>query len=367
MTALEISGLHKTLGARPVLAGVDLSVDDGELTAVLGASGCGKTTLLRLIAGFEVPDEGTIVLGGRVVSGNGVLVPAQRRHVGYVPQEGALFPHLNVSENIVFGLPRSARRAEYRVDELLELVGLDRHVRHRPPSQLSGGQQQRVALARALAPRPTLLLLDEPFSSLDAALRAETRAAVVTALRAAQAAALLVTHDQGEAMSMADRIAIMRDGRILQTGSPATVYGRPADAETARSVGEAVTLAAQVRDGSAETSIGQIPLRRTVENGPVRLLVRPEQVRILPVVEGQRVQLARVDRIDYYGHDSLISLTVLATDEHVLSRIVGDTAPALGCTVRLELVGEALHYAPDAVDDASAHLETRWAPPLMVL
>ncbi|WP_407343090.1 ABC transporter ATP-binding protein [Pengzhenrongella phosphoraccumulans] len=353
MTALMIQSVCKAFGSHQVLGGVDLTVADGELTAVLGASGCGKTTLLRLVAGFAAPDGGTIRLGDDIVADDGVFVPAQRRRVGYVPQEGALFPHLDVAENIVFGLPRAQRREQHRVDELLELVGLDRAVRHRAPHQLSGGQQQRVALARALAPRPSLLLLDEPFSSLDAALRTETRDAVVNALRAAKASALLVTHDQGEAMSMADCIAIMRDGRIVQADAPAAVYGQPADAETARSVGEANVLAAQVRDGLAHTSIGPIPLRHQRRDGPTRVLIRPEQVRISTSTSTSTstdgiddapgsLFLARVDRVHFYGHDSVVALTVLATDERVLARITDGTSPTLGATVDLQLAGEAL-------------------------
>ena len=342
MTALTIHGVRKAFGTHPVLDSVDLTVGVGDLTAVLGASGCGKTTLLRLVAGFAAPDAGTIRLGDDIVAGDGAFVPAQRRRVGYVPQEGALFPHLDVAANIVFGLPRAQRREQRRVDELLELVGLDRAVRHRAPHQLSGGQQQRVALARALAPRPTLLLLDEPFSSLDAALRTETRDAVVNALRATRASALLVTHDQGEAMSVADCIAIMRDGRIVQADAPAAVYGQPVDAETARSVGEANVLAAQVRNGLAHTSIGPIPLRQLRRDGPTRILVRPEQVRIFPTDGTGAVSPARVDRVHFYGHDCMVALTVLATDELVLARITGGTSPTLGTTVDLQLAGDAL-------------------------
>ena len=354
MTALSVRDLRKSFGAETVLDGVDLSVEDGQLTAVLGASGCGKTTLLRLVAGFDRPDSGTIALGEGTVCGDEVFVSPQRRRVGYVPQEGALFPHLDVSANIVFGLPRTARRKQDRVEELLELVGLDPRVRHRPPRELSGGQQQRVALARALAPRPSLLLLDEPFSSLDASLRAETREAVVVALRASGASALLVTHDQGEAMSMADRIAIMREGRIIQAGSPAAVYEQPVDAETARCVGDAVVLAAHVRDGLAETSVGQVQLKNATSDGPLRVLVRPEQIRICAPRDGDLGGLARVERIEYYGHDSMVWLTVLATGEPISARILGDGAPPLGGTVRLELVGEGLHYGSRAPERSFA-------------
>ncbi|MGV8965064.1 MAG: ABC transporter ATP-binding protein [Cellulomonas sp.] len=342
MTALTILGVRKAFGTHQVLDGIDLTVRDGELAAVLGASGCGKTTLLRLVAGFTSPDAGTIRLGDDLVADGDQFVPAQRRRVGYVPQEGALFPHLDVQANIVFGLPRAQRKVRHRVDELLELVGLERAIRARAPHELSGGQQQRVALARALAPRPALLLLDEPFSSLDATLRTETRDAVVRALRNAGAAALLVTHDQGEAMSMSDRIAIMRDGRIVQADTPAAVYGQPTDAETARSVGEANVLAAEVCGGLAHTSIGPIPLRRSLRDGPTRVLVRPEQVRIHPADDNGAPCRARVDRVHFYGHDWVVDLTVLATEERVLARITGGISPAVGVVVNLQLAGDAL-------------------------
>jgi iron(III) transport system ATP-binding protein len=201
MTELSIAGLTKTLGSRVVLRGLDLTVESGALVAILGASGSGKTTLLRCICGFERADEGSIRIGDAIVAGAKAHCPPERRRVGYVAQEGALFPHLSVADNIAFGLPRRLRREKRRVDELLELVGLPRAYAARAPQQLSGGEQQRVALARALAPDPALVLLDEPFSSLDAALRAGTREAVTAALTHAGATALLVTHDQAEALS----------------------------------------------------------------------------------------------------------------------------------------------------------------------
>ncbi|TNM36705.1 ABC transporter ATP-binding protein, partial [Nocardioides albidus] len=216
MTALEIRGLQAGYGRTTVLQGLDLRVASG-VTAILGSSGCGKTTLLRAVAGFVEPSAGTIdVAGRRVVDrgrehapGGARSVPARSRGIGYVPQEGALFPHLSVARNVAFGLPRARRRdAAAVVDAALELVELDPALARRYPHELSGGQQQRVALARALAPRPALVLLDEPFSSLDASLREETGRAVVRALRAADAAAVLVTHDQGEALSLADQVAV---------------------------------------------------------------------------------------------------------------------------------------------------------------
>ncbi len=207
MAEIRIEGLSKAFGERSVLRGVDLDVSSGRLVAILGASGSGKTTLLRLLCGFERADDGRIALNRQLVCAPGLHVPPERRRIGYVAQEGALFPHLSVAQNILFGLPRPARRSRDggRAEALLELVGLPASYGNRPPHELSGGEQQRVALARALAPDPQLVLLDEPFSSLDAALRIGTRQAVAAALEAAGTTALLVTHDQSEALSMGHR------------------------------------------------------------------------------------------------------------------------------------------------------------------
>ncbi len=211
MRQLTITGLHKAFGSHPVLTGLDLDVPAGSFTAILGPSGSGKTTLLRLLAGFERADAGSIAIGDRVVDGPGAgYVPPERRQIGYVPQEGALFPHLSVAANVGFGLPARERRGA-RTDELLAAVGLT-GMGGRYPHQLSGGQQQRVALARALAIRPEVVLLDEPFASLDAHMRASVRADVQRICRTAGTTAILVTHDQDEALSMADRIAVLRDG-----------------------------------------------------------------------------------------------------------------------------------------------------------
>ena len=227
MSTVDIRGVTVGYGAEPVLRDVDLTVPTGTTTAVLGASGGGKTTLLRVIAGFLAPDAGTVTIGDRVVCGAGRAVPPERRGIGYVRQDGGLFPHLDVAHNITFGMPRAARRRGDRVEELLELVGLPAATATRRPDQLSGGQQQRVALARALALSPSVVLLDEPFSSLDTALRASTRDAVATALAETSATAILVTHDQQEALDIADRIAVLNKGRIEQVGTPADVYDRP--------------------------------------------------------------------------------------------------------------------------------------------
>ena len=234
LLALEVAGLRHAYDRDEVLHGVDLRAETGSIVAVLGPSGCGKTTLLRLVAGFERPTAGSIHLGGQPVTGAGTFVAPERRRVGIVPQEGALFPHLDVAGNVGFGLTRSVRRDDVggrsgadrpsdRTAECLALVGMSGFERRRP-AELSGGQQQRVAIARALAPRPTVILLDEPFSSLDAGLRAGVRIEVTAAIRHDGATALVVTHDRAEALSMADRVVVLLDGRVAQVGTPEEVY-----------------------------------------------------------------------------------------------------------------------------------------------
>jgi iron(III) transport system ATP-binding protein len=340
MTALTIRGVTKSFGPVSVLEGIDLHVPAESLTAVLGPSGCGKTTLLRLIAGFDDPDGGTIEFGTETVYGGDRSVPAQRRRVGYVPQEGALFPHLDVAANITFGLSRRARTARARVDELLELVGLSGDVARRLPHQLSGGQQQRVALARALAPQPSVVLLDEPFSSLDAGLREGTRRSVAQALRAARATAVLVTHDQGEALSLADQVAVMRAGRLVQLDSPSVVYRSPTDAGVARFVGEAVLLPATVRAGVASCALGEVAARAPFAEGPVEILVRPEQIQ-LHAVPGAGRTSARVSDVSYFGHDAAVRLELLPGGPAVTARVHGHDLPALGSVVGLTVTGDA--------------------------
>ena len=335
MTALQVRGVTKAYGPVEVLRGVDLDVPEHSLTAVLGPSGCGKTTLLRLLAGFDAPDAGTLRFGGQVVAGQGRTVPAQRRRVGYVAQEGALFPHLDVAANITFGLPRRERRAAVGVDALLAMVGLDPSVRGRQPHQLSGGQQQRVALARALAPQPAVVLLDEPFASLDAGLREETGRAVADALHAAGATAVLVTHDQGEALSLADQVAVMREGRIVQAGPPARLYAAPVDAGVAAFVGAAVLLPARITGGTATTALGE--LAATGAGGQV--LVRPEQIIVRGA--GEDGVPARVVAVSYYGHDATVRLR-LADGREVLARTGGLAVPEVDADVRLAVQGPVL-------------------------
>jgi iron(III) transport system ATP-binding protein len=345
MSSLTVKDLHKSFGPTPVLTGVDLHVPVGSLTALLGPSGCGKTTLLRLIAGFDDPDSGTVAVGDRLVAGPGRSVPARRRDIGFVPQEGGLFPHLSVAGNVTFGLPRRLRRDAGRVRELLSLVGLDGDLADRAPHQLSGGQQQRVALARALAPEPSVVLLDEPFSSLDATLREETRQAVAAALAATGATAVLVTHDQAEALSLADQVAVLRGGRLVQLTDPRTLYRHPADLDVATFVGESVVLDAEVRGGRAHSPLGELALDGPAPDGPARLLLRPEQLRLGAPDGG--VPRARVRGVDFYGHDSRVWLD-LADGGTVTARLEGADLPVVGQDVGITVVGAALRFPGEA-------------------
>jgi iron(III) transport system ATP-binding protein len=277
------------------------------------------------------------------VTGDGRGVPARRRGIGFVPQEGGLFPHLTVAANVTFGLPRRDRRDPGRVRELLALVGLDAALAERHPHQLSGGQQQRVALARALAPRPSLVLLDEPFSSLDAGLREDTRQAVAEALHASEATAVLVTHDQAEALSMADQVAVMRAGRLVQLADPQTLYRQPLDLDIATFVGEAVVLDADVRAGLAHCVLGALPLERPCPDGPSRILLRPEQLQLGERTPGPADVTARVNSVDFYGHDARVLLD-LPSGLRVPARLDGSVLPADGAEVTVSVAGAALAF-----------------------
>jgi iron(III) transport system ATP-binding protein len=358
---LEIDSVTKSFGTQAVLQGVNLSVAKGGTTAIVGPSGSGKTTLLRLIAGFEHPGTGTIALNGRKVAGDGVWVPAHKRHVGYVAQDGALFPHLSVGQNISFGLDAAKlegghRAVKTRVAELLEMVSLDAAMAKRRPHQLSGGQQQRVALARALAREPELMLLDEPFSALDAGLRVATRRAVGKVLQDAGVTTILVTHDQAEALSFADQVAVMRGGRLAQIGNPFVVYTRPADRATAEFLGDAVILDAWMEGSLATCSLGGIPVRRPPAQGRVQLMLRPEQIRI---AEDGPIRGVVVDT-DYFGPETTVRLQlpvppVLAEGDVADHRYPGGgeiitirhwnaSIARPGTELRLRVVGEAVAF-----------------------
>jgi iron(III) transport system ATP-binding protein len=362
--SVSIEGLRKSFGAHQVLDGVFLEADEGSLTAILGASGSGKTTLLRLLAGFERADAGTIALGGRLVEGARTHVPPEQRRIGYVPQEGALFPHLTVAGNVGFALRagkvgRGGERLERRVAELLELVGLTGFER-RAPHELSGGEGQRVALARALAGRPALVLLDEPFSSLDVELRTSMRREVVDVLRKAGATAILVTHDQDEALSVADRVAVLQHGRIVQVDEPALLYTRPVNGEVARFVGHGNLMLGRLEGGVVQSVLGEIAVELGApapEPCAVGVLVRPEQIELVPTPDGEppepdaRLPRGVVTGREFHGHDVLVSIRLdrpawgpspaLERGFEVLARLQGSEAPEPGSRVELRVRGIA--------------------------
>ncbi len=327
MSAIDIDGLSMSFDQK-VLSDLELHVPAAAVTAILGSSGSGKSTLLRCIAGLLRPDAGCIELAGRQVSGPRVWVPAQRRGVGLVPQEGSLFPHLNVADNVGFGLDRRSRSR--RVAELLELVGLPGTAAMRP-HELSGGMQQRVAVARALAPEPDVILLDEPFSALDAGLRDDLRTDVFAAIRATGATAVLVTHDQQEAFAVADRVAVMIDGQIVQDCPPAEVYLQPATLAIAQFVGETVLLPATVTAADqVRTPFGLLSATGAHETGtPGTLVFRPEDL----VLDESSAPLTRaiVRSARYHGHDTVLTV---ASDDHLLRiRALGRPTVAVGDVV----------------------------------
>lgn len=341
MSEVVVRGLEKSFDGVQVLRGLDLTVPSGDVVAVLGPSGCGKTTLLRIIAGFERADGGTVIASGRAMVDERRQLPPEKRKVTVVPQEGTLFPHLDVAGNVGFGLPRGSHRVGRRIDELLELVGLS-GLGHRLPSELSGGQQQRVALARALAPDPSVVLLDEPFSALDAGLRAQLRADVREALHAAGATAVLVTHDQEEALSTADSVAVMRAGRVVQHDTPTRVYRRPADLEVARFVGEAVELPALAEGSTARTALGQVHLHAPAHGEGV-VVVRPERL----ALNAPSGTPARLLGSTFHGTDTRVRLAVhdprIDADLIVMARVRGDLPPADRITV--SVLGEVVFFA----------------------
>lgn len=349
MSEVRLRAVSAGYGRHEVLDRVDLVVPEGTTTAVLGGSGSGKTTLLRVITGFLAPTSGEVIIGGRTVAGPGVWVPPERRGVGYVRQEGALFPHLSVAGNIAFGLSWPRRRHRDRVLELLDVVGLPAGVADRSPDQLSGGQQQRVALARALAPRPELVLLDEPFSSLDAGLRATTREATARALRATGATALLVTHDQGEALSFADEVAILVDGRFRQVDRPTVVYRDPVDLEVAEFLGDAMVFTGTATGGEVECRLGTLPVGGPVTDGAVDVMVRPEQIRLSGTGTGGLE--ATVLSVAYFGHDAVVELDLVDGPPHpgLRARVVGVHPPTVGDRVGVGVAGPVRTFPPQAL------------------
>lgn len=325
---VEVVGVSKSFGPNQVLRDVTFTASPGSVTALLGPSGQGKTTLLRIAAGFERADSGELRIDGETLSGPSVMVPPERRGIGYVPQDAALFPHLDVAQNVGFGLPRGCGE---RIDEMLNLVGLGDFRRHRP-AELSGGQRQRVALARALAPQPRVVLLDEPFSALDAGLRAEVRDDAIAILRAARTTTLLVTHDQDEALELADHVVLLLRGTVAQAGTPQSIYESPAGVDVARFIGQANLFAGAADGSTVRYVLGESPALG--RRGEVTVLVRPEHIVVSRADTGSGVA-GTVERRSYYGHDG--SLTVrLDTGETLVARLGVRDLAVVGARVRVQ-------------------------------
>lgn len=344
MTSLSVSHLTVNFGARTVINDLSFSLAAGEIAALLGPSGCGKTTLLRSIAGLLQPSAGAIRFGSQLVGVSSVVLPPHKRSTGYVPQQGALFPHLSVAKNIAFGLDRNTMSkgtiAEV-VKEMLELIGLSGYG-DRSPQQLSGGQQTRVALARALAVKPKMVLLDEPFSALDAQLRQELRTEVVALLRSQGTTAILVTHDREEALVSSDKVILMRDGKIAQDGSPEEVYESPVSAAVAESTGDALILEAQrYLDGVTTYAISSSSTSAAKsESGYI--VIRPEEIKVSK--ESQSGITGTLIHLDYYGHDAMLEVQ-LADTTIVKARVTGPIDFSVGDQLSLEHMGPIRFFA----------------------
>jgi|694.fasta_scaffold39990_6 iron(III) transport system ATP-binding protein len=345
--ALVLNGVGHRFGDRVVLHDVSLAVPSGSITAVIGPSGEGKTTLLRIISGFETPHVGTVTIGGRLVSAAGrIVVPAEDRGVSLVPQEGSLFPHLSVAGNVAFGLRhRRSATTRQRVAEVLEMVGLGGFEKRRP-QELSGGMQQRVALARALAPNPQVILLDEPFAALDLGLREQVREETVRALRSVGATVVWVTHDQQEALATTDRVAVLLGGTINQVDEPTTIYRRPISRRVAEFVGDVVVVSGRVDQSGEVISCAfgdRLPLDAAAVAGDAHVIIRPEQLEI--VERGTAAaREAVVVGTKFFGHDGIVEVK-LATGDEAMVRVQADHLPNIDDVVAVRVNGTVRAFA----------------------
>ncbi|UIN53933.1 ABC transporter ATP-binding protein [Pseudomonas kribbensis] len=348
MNALEINSLSKAFGAQTALDSVNLSVPTGSRTVIVGPSGSGKTTLLRMIAGFEFPDAGSLTLNGQTLVDSTHAVPAYQRQIGYVPQDGALFPHMTVADNIGFGLAETGGNRTERIQALMDSVALNADMAARWPHELSGGQQQRVSLARALAQRPRLMLLDEPFSALDTGLRGAMRKMVARLLEDAGVTTILVTHDQGEALSFADQLAVMRDGRLVQSGHPMDLYRYPCDEQTAHFLGEAVVMPARIEAGWAHCDLGRVAVNTNGFSGAAQIMLRPEQLQLSDIPPDPDGCHAVVTDRDFGGNVCTLTVELRSRASPARSLLVrssGMHAPPAGSTVQLSILGAAHVFA----------------------
>jgi len=351
-SVLALEGIRHCYGDVVAIETLSLSIMAGEVVCLLGPSGCGKTTALRIAAGLETVQKGRVRLGDAVIADETHHLPPERRHVGFLFQDYALFPHLTVTENVAFGLQGMASAAKAdRVREVLEQVTLA-DCAERFPHELSGGQQQRVALGRSLAPEPQLILLDEPFSSLDARMRDQVRDNTLHALKQSGAATLMVTHDAEEAMFMADRIAVMREGRLVQFGSPVALYCHPENAFVTEFFGEVNRFPGVVANGRVATPFGDLPARGIPEGKTADVLVRPEALRLAPVHEGldpKRTVTVIASRM--LGRTSLIHLSICrqtGQELHLHSRMPGRFLPPENSILSVELdSAQAFVFPPD--------------------
>lgn len=339
-SSLTLKNISKAFGSQEVLRDLSLHVEAKEFVSILGSSGSGKTTLLRLIAGFDSPDSGTIEIGEKLVAGSNLFIGAEQRRVGIVPQDAALFPHLSVFDNIGFGLRGMSKAARTdRISFLLDLVQM-KEFAESSTTVLSGGQKHRIALARALAPQPELILLDEPFASLDAELRVKIRDDVRRVISVTEITTILVTHDQEEALSIADRVALLRDGKFAQVGEPREIYSDPADLGVATFLGDSVIVDGVILNGKVETSLGSLtPLNSASEGSKGKVAIRPENFYLQPNINGESVVVGR----QFFGHDAVVE--VQTPGQLIHARSSGPFAPEVGMKVTVWVRGAVNFYA----------------------